>query len=155
MLWQLGGLFPIKNYRLNGYSGNMPTKIHTLLLADSHEYLRSVLRICLSHAQHIQIVGETTNGTDTMALVIRQSPDILLIAAHITNPLCLQVIRRLVALKVTTRILVISVDGYAPIATRIYQELCDGCIPHDAVVRDLVPAIIALSEGRKWGKENN
>ena len=55
----------------------MPNEI-TCLIADDHEVVREGLRLSLSRASHIRVIGEASDGAAAVALVERRRPDVVI-----------------------------------------------------------------------------
>ena len=55
----------------------MPQEI-TCLIADDHEVVREGLRLSLSRAQHIRVVGEASDGAGAVALAERRRPNVVI-----------------------------------------------------------------------------
>jgi DNA-binding NarL/FixJ family response regulator len=55
----------------------MPDEI-TCLIADDHAVVREGLRLALSRATHIRVVGEATDGTSAVSLTERRRPNVVL-----------------------------------------------------------------------------
>ena len=55
----------------------MPDEITTLIV-DDHEVVREGLRLSLSRAPHIRIVGEASDGESAVALVLRRRPAVVI-----------------------------------------------------------------------------
>src|SRR6266536_3019132 len=50
----------------------------TCLIVDDHEVVREGLRLSLSRAPHIRVIGEAGDGEQAIALVERRKPDIVI-----------------------------------------------------------------------------
>ena len=50
----------------------------TCLIVDDHEVVREGLRLSLSRAEHIRIVGEAADGESAVALAERRKPDVVI-----------------------------------------------------------------------------
>jgi two-component system, NarL family, response regulator NreC len=50
----------------------------TCLIVDDHEVVREGLRLSLSRAEHIRIVGEASDGESAVALAERRRPDVVI-----------------------------------------------------------------------------
>jgi DNA-binding NarL/FixJ family response regulator len=64
----------------NGGSYNpdsVPDEI-TCLIVDDHEVVREGLRLSLSRAPHIRVVGEASDGAGAVALAERRRPDVVI-----------------------------------------------------------------------------
>src|SRR5436189_5812682 len=55
----------------------MPDEI-TALIVDDHEVVREGLRLSLSRAPHIRVVGEASDGATAVALAERRKPDVVI-----------------------------------------------------------------------------
>src|SRR5918997_1173163 len=55
----------------------MPQEI-TCLIADDHEVVREGLRLSLSRAPHIRVVGEASDGQGAIALAERRRPNVVI-----------------------------------------------------------------------------
>src|SRR5262245_64932498 len=55
----------------------MPAEV-TALIVDDHEVVREGLRLSLSRAPHIRIVGEAADGESAVALVLRRRPAVVI-----------------------------------------------------------------------------
>src|SRR5256886_12145962 len=50
----------------------------TCLIVDDHEVVREGLRLSLSRAPHIRVIGEAGDGESAIALVERRKPDVVI-----------------------------------------------------------------------------
>jgi DNA-binding NarL/FixJ family response regulator len=50
----------------------------TVLIVDDHEVVREGLRLSLSRAPHIRVIGEASDGETALALVQRRKPDVVI-----------------------------------------------------------------------------
>ena len=55
-----------------------PTAEITCLIVDDHEVVREGLRLSLSRAPHIRVVGEASDGASAVALAERRKPDVVI-----------------------------------------------------------------------------
>src|SRR6266850_490425 len=55
----------------------MPKEI-TALIVDDHEVVREGLRLSLSRAPHIRIVGEAADGASAIEMTLRRRPDVVI-----------------------------------------------------------------------------
>ena len=53
------------------------TREITCLIVDDHEVVREGLRLSLSRASHIRVVGEAADGESAVALAERRRPDVV------------------------------------------------------------------------------
>src|SRR4029453_7749820 len=50
----------------------------TCLIVDDHEVVREGLRLSLSRASHIRVIGEASDGESAVALTERRRPDVVI-----------------------------------------------------------------------------
>ena len=50
----------------------------TCLIVDDHEVVREGLRLSLSRAPHIRVIGEASDGASAVALAERRRPDVVI-----------------------------------------------------------------------------
>jgi DNA-binding NarL/FixJ family response regulator len=50
----------------------------TCLIVDDHEVVREGLRLSLSRAPHIRVIGEASDGVSAVALAERRKPDVVI-----------------------------------------------------------------------------
>ena len=50
----------------------------TCLIVDDHEVVREGLRLSLSRAAHIRVIGEASDGASAVALAERRKPDVVI-----------------------------------------------------------------------------
>src|SRR5215510_7109091 len=55
-----------------------PAQEITTLIVDDHEVVREGLRLSLSRAPHIRVVGEASDGAAAVDLAIRRKPDVVI-----------------------------------------------------------------------------
>lgn len=123
-----------------------------LLLADDHTLFREMLREILSRkGRAYTVVGEATNGAETLELVTRHQPDLLLLDYKMDSlgrlsAFCKEVARRSPA----TRILILS--GYAEeeIALEAAVGGAQGYFLKGAPFADLLRAVATLQAGGVW-----
>src|SRR3712207_6420269 len=55
-----------------------PEREITCLIVDDHEVVREGLRLSLSRAPHIRVIGEASDGASAVALAERRRPDVVI-----------------------------------------------------------------------------
>jgi DNA-binding NarL/FixJ family response regulator len=50
----------------------------TTLIVDDHEVVREGLRLSLSRASHIRVIGEASDGASAVELAVRRKPDVVI-----------------------------------------------------------------------------
>src|SRR6185369_12374156 len=59
------------------YDRHMAEEI-SVLIVDDHEVVREGLRLSLSRASHVRVIGEAGDGATAVALVERRKPDVVI-----------------------------------------------------------------------------
>jgi two-component system, NarL family, response regulator len=77
------------------------TKMINVLIADDHPVVREGLAAILKSQKDIKVVGEATNGEETLELCDEHSPDVLLLDLRMPKKDGLQVITELTARRVS------------------------------------------------------
>lgn len=87
----------------------MPSPI-SIVIADDHPMMRVGIRLRLEQEPDLQVVGEAGDGAEAIQLVEKFQPHVLLLDMEMPNVNGIEVLERLVPLKLATRILMLS--GY-------------------------------------------
>ena len=118
-----------------------------VLLADDQALVRSGFQMILSSQQDIEVVGEAEDGRQAIDLTYRLMPDVVLMDIRMPVLDGLQATRRLVQLRTTARILILTtfdLDEYVYAAIR---SGASGFLLKDVRPSQLVDAIRVVAEG--------
>jgi DNA-binding NarL/FixJ family response regulator len=118
-----------------------------LLLADDHETILARVRGILG--QEFDIVGAVNNGRDAISEVERLDPDVLVI--DISMPILngLQVMSRLGS-GCRAKVVFLTVHEDPDFVAAALAAGASGYVVKEDVTTDLVPAIRAIVEGRRY-----
>ncbi len=83
-------------------------KTTRVVLADDHSIVRASIRRLLEKAGDIEVVGEASDGMETIRLVEELAPDVLLLDVEMPGMKGFEVARRLHAAGASVRILALS-----------------------------------------------
>ena len=117
-----------------------------VLLADDQALVRSGFQMILSSQQDIEVVGEAEDGRQAIDLTYRLMPDVVLMDVRMPVLDGLQATRRLVQLRTTARILILTtfdLDEYVYAAIR---SGASGFLLKDVRPSQLVDAIRVVAE---------
>jgi DNA-binding NarL/FixJ family response regulator len=84
------------------------TDVIRILIADDHPMVREGLSALLKVSNHFTIVGEATNGEETLTLTRQTLPDILLLDIAMPGLSGFDVLRRLSSLTHTVRVILLT-----------------------------------------------
>lgn len=117
-----------------------------IFLADDHLLVRAGIRSLLEQIEGVEIVGEAADGHETMRLVEKQSPDILLLDVALPGLNGLEVARRLLRNRPELRVVILSMHATEDYVQQALQAGAVGYVLKEATVAELELAIRAVSE---------
>jgi DNA-binding NarL/FixJ family response regulator len=118
-----------------------------ILLADDHEtILTQVTRIL---GEEFDVIGAVNNGRDAISEVERLDPDVLVIDISMTILNGLQVMSRLGS-SCRAKVVFLTVHEDPDFVLAAFSAGASGYVVKEDVTTDLVPAIRATLEGRKY-----
>ncbi len=121
-----------------------------LLLVDDHPVVRKGIRSCLESLDHIEIVGEATDGREALAKVKELSPDTVLMDIDMPNMSGLDATKAIRSDFPDTRVLILSVHTNKHYVLQIIQSGAQGYVLKDTPPEDLARAIEAVDSGQPF-----
>ena len=122
----------------------------TCLIVDDHEVVREGLRLSLSRAPHIRIVGEAADGASAVALAERRLPDVVLMDVRMPDMDGLEATQKLLEAAPTTNVLMFTAYSERALLTRALESGARGFILKEASHATLVRAIEKVAEGGSY-----
>jgi DNA-binding NarL/FixJ family response regulator len=121
----------------------------SVVLADDQALVRMGLRVLIEREADLALLGEAADGHETLALVRRTRPDVLLLDIRMPGPDGLQVLREIVGdpALAGTRVVMVTTfdtDEYVLEAVRVGAS---GFVLKDAEPADLIRAVRAAAAG--------
>jgi len=119
-----------------------------VLLADDHTILRAGLRMILNAQPDIEVIGEASDGRQTITEAQRLQPDVILM--DITMPECngIEATRQVRRLVPETRVLALTMHENEEYLFQMLRAGAAGYILKEAVDTELISAIRVVSGGR-------
>jgi len=124
----------------------MPQEI-TCLIADDHEVVREGLRLSLSRAPHIRVVGEASDGAGAVALAERRRPNVVIMDVRMPGMDGLEATKVLTEKVPTTSVLIFTAYGERSLLGRGLESGAKGYILKEAPHQTLVRAIEKVAQG--------
>lgn len=122
----------------------------SIVLADDHHVVRNGLRLLLEHKLNAQIVGETANGVDTVAMVAQLQPDLLIVDVMMPGMNGLDVTRQVRQVSGRTRVVVLSMYGDEAHVRDALRAGATAYVLKDSLSDDFVFAIQQAANGQRY-----
>jgi len=121
----------------------------TALIVDDHEVVREGLRLSLSRAPHIRVVGEAGDGAAAVELSLRRKPDVIIMDVRMPGMDGLEATRLLLDQDPEAKVLIFTAYSERSLLTRGFESGAKGYILKEAPHGTLVRAIekVAAGEG--------
>jgi len=122
----------------------------TCLIADDHEVVREGLRLSLSRAPHIRVIGEASDGESAVALAERRRPDVVIMDIRMPGSMDgLEATKQLKDRLPDTSVLLFTAYGERSLLGRGLDSGARGYLLKEASNQTLVRAIekVAAGEG--------
>jgi len=122
----------------------MPIRI---LIADDHGVIRAGLRALLEDVPDITVVGEASDGVESLAKAVELKPDILLMDLSMPNMGGIEATRQLSQSEPKVRVLILTVHEDESLLKEVIRVGAAGYIIKRAAQEDLIHAIRVVSRG--------
>ena len=117
------------------------------LLVDDHALVRDGLRrVLLDHAD-MQVVGEGRDGTEAVRLAKNLQPDVMILDLSMPGLDGLEATKQIVAERLRTKILVLTMHANEDYAARLLQAGAHGFMGKDAAGQEVVNAVRKIAGG--------
>jgi DNA-binding NarL/FixJ family response regulator len=111
----------------------------TCLIVDDHEVVREGLRLSLSRAPHIRVVGEAADGKGAIDLAERRKPDVVIMDVRMPGLDGLDATKQLLEKEPNVSVLIFTAYSERSLLARGLDSGAKGYIlkeaPHDTLVR--------------------
>ena len=121
-----------------------------ILLADNNSLFRLGLRSVLGDGASFIVVGETSNGDQTMDSVKSLRPDVVLLDVRIDGMHALEVLKRLQALDLSTRTVLVSDDLDRSTTRTALLRGARGILHRDLGSELFVRCLQSVARGELW-----
>jgi DNA-binding NarL/FixJ family response regulator len=124
----------------------VPSEI-TCLIVDDHEVVREGLRLSLSRAPHIRVVGEAGDGKAAIELAERRMPNVVIMDVRMPGLDGLDATKELMAKEPNTAVLIFTAYSERSLLARGLESGAKGYILKEAPHETLVRAIEKVAGG--------
>lgn len=121
-----------------------------VLLAEDHLMVRAGLRALIERAPDMKVIGEAANGLEAIDLTTNQKPDVLVLDIMMPRLNGIQAAQQIGALKLTTKILFVSMYADAGLIRQALQTGAKGYVQKTSAGDDLLNAIRLVAKGETY-----
>jgi DNA-binding NarL/FixJ family response regulator len=122
----------------------------TVLLVDDHAVVREGYRRLLERHGDIAVIGEAADAATAHSLFCRLDPQIVVMDITLPGPSGIDALRRMLAVKPDTRVLIFSMHQETIFARRALQAGAFGYLTKSSAPNVLVQAIHSVAAGNKY-----
>lgn len=122
----------------------------SIVLADDHEIVRKGLRALLESEKDFRIVGEASDGLQTLEMVENLEPDMLVLDLMMPGMNGLEVARRIQMLDLPTRVIVLSMHKNEAYVMQALKAGVSGYVLKNSDMADIIQAIRQVIDGRRY-----
>ena len=124
----------------------MPDEI-TCLIVDDHEVVREGLRLSLSRAPHIRVIGEAADGEAAVALVERRKPNVVIMDVRMPGMDGLEATKKIMEQTPDAAVLIFTAFSERSLLARGLESGAKGYILKEAPHETLLRAIERVAGG--------
>ncbi|HZB23093.1 MAG TPA: response regulator transcription factor [Gaiellaceae bacterium] len=128
-------------------SNDAPSREITTLIVDDHEVVREGLRLALSRAPHIRVIGEAADGASAVALAERRRPDVVIMDVRMPGMDGLAATKILSEKLPETSVLIFTAYSERSLLSRGLESGAKGYILKEAPHQTLLRAIEKVANG--------
>ncbi len=121
-----------------------------ILLADDHAIVRQGLRVLLESEGNFKVVGEAGDGLETIEMVKKLKPDVVVLDVMMPNLNGLEAARQLSKQFPRTKIIILSMYDDEGFVLEALGNGAAGYVLKDSTSKDLVSAINEVVAGRRY-----
>jgi DNA-binding NarL/FixJ family response regulator len=119
----------------------------TCLIVDDHEVVREGLRLSLSRAPHIRVIGEAGDGVSAVALAERRRPNVVIMDVRMPGMDGLEATKKLTERVPEASVLIFTAYSERSLLSRGLESGAKGYILKEAPHQTLVRAIEKVAAG--------
>ena len=124
-----------------------PTRI---LLADDHTVMRNGLRLLLERQPNLVVIGEASDGRETVRLAESLLPDVVIMDIAMPNLNGIEATRQIVGANPDVAIVILSMHSDESYVIRALKAGARAYLLKDSAEGDLIAAVRAVTEGKSF-----
>jgi DNA-binding NarL/FixJ family response regulator len=122
----------------------------TCLIVDDHEVVREGLRLSLSRAPHIRVIGEAPDGDQAISLVERRKPDVVIMDVRMPGMDGLEATKQIMQKVPDTSVLIFTAFSERSLLARGLESGAKGYILKEAPHETLLRAVERVARGEGY-----
>jgi len=126
----------------------MPTEPIRVLLADDHAVVRKGIREFLTEPGDIEVIAEASNGSEAIALLEQEKPDVAVLDIQMPKRTGIEVCRHVRAQHWPIGILILTAYDDDPYVLAVLQAGANGYVLKTADADDIIQAVRDVHEGK-------
>lgn len=121
-----------------------------ILLADDHTVMRNGLRLLLERQPNLVVIGEASDGRETVRLAESLLPDVVIMDVAMPNLNGIEAARQIVGANPDIAIVILSMHSDESYVIRALKAGARAYLLKDSAEGDLIAAIRAITEGKSF-----
>jgi two-component system, NarL family, nitrate/nitrite response regulator NarL len=126
----------------------------TLVIVDDHKMVRDGIRMIIENRPGLKVVGEAGGKSEALALILKESPDIVLLDLDLRNDSGLDLLPEIKTNSARTRVLILTGVRDPEIHQQCVRQGARGLVQKEAASDTLVKAIEKVYAGEIWFDRN-
>lgn len=118
-----------------------------VVLADDHPIVRAGIRTLLASQPSIEVVGETSEGTQVIPLVYELSPDVLVLDVQLPGLSGVEIARQIKAAQIPVQVLALSAHDDIQYIRNLLADGAAGYLTKEEAADTIVDAIMGIARG--------
>ena len=121
-----------------------------IYITDDHPILRAGIKALLSEEANFSIIGESSNGRETLQFLRKENVDLLLLDLRLPQMDGFEVLQRVKELCPELKVLILTSCTEESIAYRFLKAGASGYLVKDMLAEELVRAVRIVSRGHRY-----
>jgi len=121
-----------------------------ILLADDHTVMRNGLRLLLERQRNLTVVGEASDGRETVRLAGQLAPEVVVMDIAMPNLNGIEAARQIMAANPHIAIVILSMHSDESYVIRALKAGARAYLLKDSAEGDLIAAIHAITDGKSF-----
>lgn len=126
------------------------TKVHRVLIVDDHPMVRRGFREVIEDEPTLSVCGEAASVTEAMSLAREQKPDLMIVDLGLPDHSGIELIKRVEASRLATRILVSSIQDESLFAERCLRAGAMGYVNKAEPPEKVLEAMFHVLDGEVY-----